>query len=80
MTASCGELIAAIDADDLSLAGKTGAQLRALAADPVVDAVFGHAYEFVSPDVPAERRERWLCRGTPAPGILRGAMMIRRAA
>lgn len=80
VAASSGELIAAIDADDLWLAGKTEAQLRALATDPPVDAVFGHAYEFVSPDAPAEFRERWMCRGAPVRGILRGAMMIRRSA
>jgi glycosyltransferase involved in cell wall biosynthesis len=80
VAASSGDVIAAIDADDLWLAGKTEAQLRRLAAEPQVDVVFGHAYEFVSPDVPTEMRARWRYRETPAPGILRGAMMIRRSA
>jgi glycosyltransferase involved in cell wall biosynthesis len=77
---SLGELIAAIDADDLWVAGKTEAQLRELEANASLDAVFGYAYEFLSPDAPAELRERWTCRASPVPGILRGAMMIRRAA
>jgi glycosyltransferase involved in cell wall biosynthesis len=80
VAASSGDVIAAIDADDLWLSGKTEAQLRTLAADRSVDAVFGHVYEFVSPDVPSEMRARWRCREAPAPGILRGAMMIRRSA
>lgn len=80
VAASSGQLIAAVDADDLWLAGKTEAQLRELDADPALDAVFGHAYEFVSPEVPAALRQRWRCRASPAPGLLRGTMMIRRAA
>ena len=80
VTASSGELLAAIDADDLWVPGKTQAQLRALIADPSLDGVFGHAFEFVSPDVAAELRRRWRWSASPVPARLRGAMMLRRSA
>jgi len=75
-----GELLAAIDADDLWLTGKTETQLGALATDPSLDAVFGHAFEFISPDVPVELRQRWRCNASPVPARLRGTMMLRRSA
>jgi glycosyltransferase involved in cell wall biosynthesis len=80
VAATSGELLTAIDADDLWLAGKTDAQRAAMAADPSLDAVFGHAVEFVSPDVPPEVRQRWRCNATPAAARLRGTMMLRRSA
>jgi len=73
-------MLAAIDADDLWLTGKTQTQLAALATDPSLDAVFGHAFEFISPDVPVELRKRWWCNASPVPARLRGTMMLRRSA
>ena len=80
VAASSGDVIAAIDADDVWISGRTEAQLDRLAAEPRVDAVFGHVREFLSPDVPTEMRARWVYREAPVPGILRGAMMIHRSA
>ena len=72
-----GELIAYIDADDLWVAGKLALQRRRLAAEPELDAVFGHAQEFLSPDLtgPPPR-----CSTEPTPFRQRGTMLIRRDA
>ena len=80
VSASSGELIATIDADDLWLPGKTDAQLHELHADPSLDAVLGYAREFLSPDLPAEASTRWACRSSPVPGFLRSTMIVRRSA
>jgi glycosyltransferase involved in cell wall biosynthesis len=77
---SSGRLLAAIDADDLWLPGKMNAQLEEMDRDPSLDAVFGHSYEFVSPDLPAELQQRWRCNDVPSPVTHRGTMLLRREA
>ena len=66
-----GELLAFLDADDVWLPDKLARQMAALAADPALDMVFGHAEQFVEggglPDGP---------RAMPA--HLPSALLIRR--
>jgi glycosyltransferase involved in cell wall biosynthesis len=52
--ASSGALLSFLDADDRFTRIKTAAQLKVLAADPSLDAVFGHARQFISPDTPEQ--------------------------
>lgn len=80
VAASSGRLLAAVDADDLWVAGKIDAQLAALGEDPSLDAVFGQVVEFRTPELPVEATARWQCRSEPHRGLLRGTMMLRRSA
>jgi len=52
--ASSGAFLSFLDADDRFTRIKTAAQLEVLAADPSLDAVFGHARQFISPDTPEQ--------------------------
>ena len=76
-----GELYAFLDADDRFTPGKLTRQMDALAADPALEAVFGHVREFVSPELQEEQQR--LIR-PPAPGpqpwTAPNLMLIRRAA
>ncbi len=69
-------LLAFLDADDIWAPDKLVRQAEALARDPGLDAVFGQAIEFLSPN-PGEDP---VPLGPPIPGHLPGAMLIRRAA
>jgi len=78
MAEARGARIAAIDADDRWLPGKTALQLAALDGDPSLDAVFGHVRQFLSPDV--TEPARFAIPAEPMPGLIRGAMIVRREA
>jgi len=75
-----GELYAFLDADDCFFPDKIERQWAELAADPELEAVFGHVREFVSPELtPAETasiRPPAPPRPWPAPNL----MLIRRDA
>lgn len=73
-------IVASVDADDRWLPGKMEKQLGALAADSALDAVFGFVRQFASPDLSAADAARFAFSGEPMPGLIRGAMVIRRAA
>ena len=79
VAAAAGELIAFLDADDLWTAGKLHAELAILRDEPAVDAVFGHAVEFASPELSAAERAEVLVRTEPMPGRVRGTMLARRS-
>jgi glycosyltransferase involved in cell wall biosynthesis len=75
------DFFAFLDADDRFTPGKLTRQMDALAADPALEAVFGHVREFVSPELQEEQQR--LIR-PPAPGpqpwTAPNLMLIRRAA
>ncbi len=79
VAAAAGELIAFLDADDLWTAGKLATGLAILAREPSLEAVFGHAVEFASPELSAAERTRLLVRTEPLPGRVRGTMLARRS-
>jgi glycosyltransferase involved in cell wall biosynthesis len=75
-----GDAIAFLDSDDLWAPEKLALQVRALENDAGLDGSFGWAQQFVSPDLPAEEREKLRCPDEPQPGIHAGALLIRRPA
>lgn len=73
--ASTGELLAFLDADDLWTPDRLPAQAARLAARPEVDCVFGLVEHFRDPGASS----RYEAPGPPrAPGLLPGAMLVRR--
>jgi glycosyltransferase involved in cell wall biosynthesis len=73
-----GEFVAFCDSDDLWTSARLDSQLAALALDPALDLVFGHAEEFLSPEIdPATVRTRAL-RGT-IPATVPSAALVRKA-
>lgn len=72
-------LVAMLDADDLWTTDKLAAQTEAFERDPALELVFGHAEEFVSPDLAAVKRAALRPR-PPAPFRAKGTMLARRAA
>jgi glycosyltransferase involved in cell wall biosynthesis len=77
---AAGELFAFLDADDRFLPGKLEWQWAVLAAQPEVDAVFGHVREFVSPELTVEERRSVRPPAPPAPWTAPNLMLVRRDA
>lgn len=75
-----GEFLTFLDADDRFPPHKLDVQLAAFAADPGLDAVYGHVTEFVSPELTAEQAARIRPPVPRSPSHLAGVMLIRRAA
>jgi glycosyltransferase involved in cell wall biosynthesis len=72
-----GEFVAFCDSDDLWTSVRLDSQLAVLAVDPSLDLVFGHAEEFLSPEIdPATVRTRAL-RGT-IPATVPSAALVRK--
>jgi len=75
-----GEFLTFLDADDRFPPDKVEVQLRAFAADPTLDAVYGHVREFVSPDLSPEQQAKIRAAVPYHESHLSGVMLIRRAA
>jgi glycosyltransferase involved in cell wall biosynthesis len=80
VTASTGEFLGFLDADDLWTSSKLSLQLDAFAETPSLDAVFGHMQNFISPELSEEEQAKIRCNPAALPGLLQGSMLIRRAA
>ena len=75
-----GELFAFMDADDVSPPDRLELQWGSLEADPQLDVVFGHAREFVSPELTTEQRGTVrAAAAAPAPWVSANLMLVRRA-
>jgi glycosyltransferase involved in cell wall biosynthesis len=75
-----GDVFAFMDADDISAPDRLELQWAALEADPALDVVFGHAREFVSPELTAEQRATVRpAAAEPMPWISANLMLVRRA-
>lgn len=75
-----GEHFAFLDADDRFLPLKLEQQMEVLSGDAVVDVVFGHVREFISPDLDEESGARLRRPAENAPWMAPNLMLIRRAA
>lgn len=72
-----GDFVAFCDSDDVWTSSKLAVQCAALAADPTLDLVFGHAEEFLSPELDAATVRTRALRGV-IPAKLPSASLIRR--
>ena len=75
-----GDFLTFLDADDRFPPDKLDVQLRAFDVDPMLDAVYGHVREFVSPDLTSEQRARIRPAVDYHESHLSGVMLIRRVA
>lgn len=70
------ELLAFMDADDLSSPERFARQIAALHEYPALDGVLGHVRQFLSPDKAAELAGRHEVPEHPMPGWHAGALLI----
>jgi glycosyltransferase involved in cell wall biosynthesis len=72
------DFICFIDHDDLWQPDKVAFQLETMRGSPDIDAVFGHAVQFISPDLTPTEAALLRVPTAPQPAISISAMMIRR--
>jgi glycosyltransferase involved in cell wall biosynthesis len=75
-----GDHVAFLDADDRWEPGTLGARLAAFDAEPAPDLVFGHARQFVSPELDPAVAARIRCPEDLQPGYLVGTLIATREA
>lgn len=78
--AATGEFFAFLDSDDIWVKDKLVKQMAIFAANPELEAVFGYAQQFYSPDVSHAFRQRVICPEKAVPAYVSTAMLIRRSA
>jgi glycosyltransferase involved in cell wall biosynthesis len=78
LAASCGELLAFIDADDLWPADKLAAQTEMLESDPSLAGVLGLMQCFLSPEIAPEARTRYRLPDDLQHAWSTGALLVRR--
>lgn len=75
-----GNYLTFIDADDIWVKDKLRDQMAVFEKDENVEAVFGHARQFYSPDIPDEIRAKIVIRKEILPAFLPSSMLIKRQA
>jgi len=75
-----GDVIAFIDADDLWVKGKLGAQMRVLESDPSIDIVLGRTRQFISPELSAAERAGLRIMRDEMLSQLQNSSLIRKSA
>ena len=78
LSAARGDFFGFLDADDLWTRDKLRLQRAAFAQDRQLDAVYGHVEQFFSPELEEETRQSLRLPPGPMPGLVRGAMVVRR--
>jgi glycosyltransferase involved in cell wall biosynthesis len=74
-----GEFLAFLDSDDIWVSDKLTKQMAAFAADLTLEAVFGYAQQFYSPELDAALRQQIRCPEEPLAAHLPTAMLIKRS-
>jgi glycosyltransferase involved in cell wall biosynthesis len=74
-----GEFFAFLDSDDIWVTDKLAKQMAVFESDPNLEAVFGYAQQFYSPEVNEEFRKRILCPEQPIAAHIATAMLIKRS-
>lgn len=78
--AATGGFLSFLDHDDFWPENKIDLQMQVLLDDPTVDAVMGHALNFLDEEIPEAERARIAVPLHPLPGTSPGTMLIRREA
>ncbi|MDZ7957756.1 MAG: glycosyltransferase family A protein [Aulosira sp. DedQUE10] len=75
-----GEFLAFLDSDDIWVKDKLAKQMIAFDANPNLEAVFGYAQQFYSPEVNEDFRKQIRCPEEPIAAHTSPAMLIKRSA
>ncbi|MFZ4555516.1 MAG: glycosyltransferase family 2 protein [Pseudanabaena sp.] len=75
-----GDFFAFLDSDDIWTRDKLAKQMAAFEANPNLEAVFGYAQNFFSPELDAEFIAKIRCDDKPISSTLSGAILIKRQA
>ena len=73
-----GDFFAFLDSDDIWTRDKLTKQMAAFETDPNLEAVFGYAQNFYSPELDAEFRAKIRCEDKPISNLLCSVVLIKR--